>query len=164
MDGAEHPWRLPMVLLGATRAHLSQTHRLLAERGHPDTRPVHGFALQAVGNGSTTSEVAGVLGVSKQAAAKTIQVLEKQGYVERTIDSHDARRKLVVPTPKGEDFLRKSVEVFAEIRSAWDDAIGTRRLAQLEHDLDTLCGDMPVRLDAIGWLGADGRPEESTLE
>lgn len=153
----ENPWRLPLVLLGATRSHLTRAHRLLAERGHPDTRPVHGFALQAIGEGSTTSEVAAALGVSKQAAAKTIQMLETQGYLVRAGDPQDARRKLLLPTTKAHDFLRVSVEVFAEIRADWADDIGADRLTQLEHDLDTLGGDQAQRLDMSGWLSEGGR-------
>jgi DNA-binding MarR family transcriptional regulator len=152
------PWALPTVLLGATRAHLKQTHRLLAERGHPNTRPVHGFALQAIGPGSTTVEVAAALGVSKQAAGKTVQMLEDQGYVVRTTDPNDGRRKIIVPTERGHDFLQRSVEAFAQVRAAWADEIGSQRLAQLEHDLDVLCDDQNLRLDTAGWVGATADP------
>lgn len=146
-------WELPLVLLGALRAHLDDTHRRLAERGHPDTRPVHGFALQAVGRGSTATEVASRLGVSKQAAAKTLDLLERQGYVERAPDAADGRRKLVRPTSRGEDFLRQSVAVFEEVRAEWAERIGPRRLRSLHEDLRVLGGDSARRLDVQSWLG-----------
>ncbi|MQA01220.1 MAG: MarR family transcriptional regulator [Streptosporangiales bacterium] len=146
------PWDLPLALLGATRAHLGEAHRLLAERGHPDTRPVHGFALQAVGDGATATEVASRLGVTKQAAAKTIELLEQQGYVARSVDAGDRRRKLVVPTDRGRDFLAASVAVFAEIREKWSATLGVRRLSQLERDLATVAGSTSLRLDLPGWL------------
>jgi DNA-binding MarR family transcriptional regulator len=146
-------WELPLVLLGALRSHLDDTHRRLAERGHPDTRPVHGFALQAVGRGSSATEVASRLGVSKQAAAKTLDLLERQGYVEREPDSADARRKLVRPTARGEDFLRQSVAVFEEVQAEWAERIGPRRLRALHEDLRVLGADSARRLDLQSWLG-----------
>ena len=146
-------WELPLVLLGALRAHLDESHRRLAERGHPDTRPVHGFALQAVGAGATATEVAGRLGVSKQAAAKTLGLLEQQGYVERAVDATDARRKVVRPTERGQDFLRQSVAVFEEIRAEWADRVGAERLEALHRDLWVLGADSARRLDLQSWLG-----------
>jgi len=146
-------WELPLVLLGALRAHLDESHRRLAERGHPDTRPVHGFALQAVGAGGTATEVAARLGVSKQAAAKTLALLEQQGYVEKAVDTADARRKVVRPTERGEDFLRQSVVVFEEIRVEWADRVGAERLEALHRDLWVLGAGASRRLDVQSWLG-----------
>lgn len=146
-------WELPLVLLGALRSHLEESHRRLAERGHPDTRPVHGFALQAVGRGATATEVAGRLGVSKQAAAKTLALLEQQGYVEKAADTTDARRKVVRPTARGEDFLQQSVVVFEEIRTEWAAQVGAERLEALHRDLWVLGADSTRRLDLQSWLG-----------
>ena len=146
-------WELPLVLVGALRAHLDESHRRLAERGHPGTRPVHGFALQAVGAGATATEVASRLGVSKQAAAKTLTLLERQGYVERAVDTADARRKVVRPTGRGEDFLQQSVFVFEEIRADWASRVGGERLEALTADLRVLGADSARRLDLQSWLG-----------
>ena len=145
------PWDLPLALLGAARAHLDRTHELLSELGHPDTRPVHGFALQAVADGATATEVAARLGVTKQAAAKTVAMLEDQGYVARSVDPDDARRRIVVRTVRGTDFLAASVTAFEEVRHAWANVIGEKRLAALEHDLCQLAGDASRRLDLPGW-------------
>ncbi len=152
-EPAAPAWELPLVLVGALRAHLDESHRRLAERGHPDTRPVHGFTLQAVGSGATATEVASRLGVSKQAAAKTLSLLEQQGYVERAPDTADARRKVVRPTRQGEDFLRQSVVVFEEIRAEWAARIGPERLESLHDDLRVLGADSTRRLDLQSWLG-----------
>lgn len=59
----------------------------MARHGHADVRPVHGFALQAIGpGGATAAELGRRLGVPKQAAGKTIDALEGLGYVERAIE------------------------------------------------------------------------------
>jgi DNA-binding MarR family transcriptional regulator len=55
-------------------------------------------------SGARTSRLARVdvgrlLGISKQAAGKTIDRLEQLGYAERAADATDGRRKLVRLTP-----------------------------------------------------------------
>jgi DNA-binding MarR family transcriptional regulator len=80
------------LLVGAFRSLIDELHRTLAENGHDKARPLHGFALQAIGpDGSTTSQLGRRLGVSKQAAAKTVASLERAGYIRREPDSADAR-------------------------------------------------------------------------
>ena len=64
---------LPLLLLLGFQTLVDQLHAELADQGHPDARPAHGFALQAIGpDGITATELGRRLGVSKQAAAKTI--------------------------------------------------------------------------------------------
>jgi DNA-binding MarR family transcriptional regulator len=106
-----------------------------------------------VGAEATAPEVAGRLGVSKQAAAKTLGLLEQQGYGERAVDSTDARRKVVRPTERGQDFLRQSVAVFEEIRAEWADRVGAERLEALHRDLWVLGADSARRLDLQSGLG-----------
>lgn len=89
---------LPLLLLAGFRTLIDDLHAELARQGHPDLRPLHGFVLQAVGNGTTASELGQRLGVSKQAAGKTVDRLVALGYLERADDPADARRKLVRPT------------------------------------------------------------------
>src|SRR5580658_491145 len=65
-------FELPLLLVGAFRSLIDELHAELARQGHDLARPVHGFALQAIGpEGVTVSELGRRLGVSKQAAAKT---------------------------------------------------------------------------------------------
>src|SRR6202008_1175695 len=65
-------FELPLLLAAAFRTLIDRLHDQLAPRGHPDARPIHAFALQAIGpDGATVSELGRRLGVSKQAAAKT---------------------------------------------------------------------------------------------
>ena len=84
-------FELPLLLVASFRTLVDALHRELAERGHPDARPLHGFALQAIGpDGVTTSELGRRLGVSKQGAAKTAAGLERIGYIAREADpEHD---------------------------------------------------------------------------
>jgi DNA-binding MarR family transcriptional regulator len=144
-------YELPFLLIGAFRALVDQLHAELAMRGHPNARPLHGFALQAVGDGLTVSELGRRLGVTKQAAAKTASGLERLGYVARTRDPSDGRAWRVRRTPRGDELLALSAELFARARAGWVDELGARRVADLEDALESIGG--PSRWgDIPGWI------------
>ena len=83
-EGPGPAWELPLLLLAGFRSVIDEAHADLALRGHPDLRPAHGFAMQAIGTfGATAADVGRRLGVSKQAAGKTIERLAELGYVQR---------------------------------------------------------------------------------
>ncbi|GAA1268560.1 MarR family winged helix-turn-helix transcriptional regulator [Kitasatospora nipponensis] len=147
-------FELPLLLFAGFRSIIDELHAELARQGHPDLRPAHGFALQAVGpTGTTASEVGRRLGVSKQAAGKTIDRLQAVGYLERADDPADARRKLVRLTPYGVDALARSAAVFETLRARWAAELGAERLRQLEDDLRTMAPAAFFRLDVAGWFG-----------
>ncbi|WP_055568421.1 MarR family winged helix-turn-helix transcriptional regulator [Streptomyces atriruber] len=146
-------YELPLLLFAGFRTLIDRLHTELARQGHPDVRPAHGFAMQAVGpDGATASEVGRRLGVSKQAAGKTVDRLIALGYATRTDDPADARRKLVRLTPHGIDALRRSAAIFDELRTEWAATLGTDRLADLEAGLRTVVPPDAFRLDAAGWM------------
>jgi DNA-binding MarR family transcriptional regulator len=148
-------FELPMLLFAGFRSIIDELHAELGRRGHPDLRPAHGFALQAIGHGgATATETGRRLGVSKQAAGKTIERLEELGYVHRAGDETDRRRKLIRLTPTGTAALAMSALIFSDIRSRWESALGPDQLAALEADLRAMFGGDTFRLDVPGWLGA----------
>ncbi|MFD7441475.1 MarR family winged helix-turn-helix transcriptional regulator [Streptomyces sp. NPDC059909] len=147
-------YELPLLLFAGFRTLIDRLHAELARQGHPDVRPAHGFAMQAVGaGGATASEVGRRLGVSKQAAGKTVDRLVALGYAERVDDPADARRKTVRLTPHGLDALARSAAVFDELRAEWARALGAERLGALEDGLRTVVSADAFRLDAAGWFG-----------
>jgi DNA-binding MarR family transcriptional regulator len=135
------------------RVLIDELHAELARQGHPDLRPMHGFVMQAVGHGTTAVELGRTLGVSKQAAGKTIETLERTGYVERAVDPADTRRKLVRLTPRGIDALGRSARIFDTLRRRWADELGEDRLRALEADLRKVTPADLFRLDTPGWFG-----------
>ncbi|MFF0248756.1 MarR family winged helix-turn-helix transcriptional regulator [Streptosporangium sandarakinum] len=147
-------FELPLRLLLGFRVLIDDLHAELARQGHPDMRPMHGFVLQAIGHGGTTAADLGrILGISKQAAGKTIDTLQNLGYVERGHDPGDARRKVVRLTPRGIDSLIRSAQIFDELRARWAAVIGAERLRALEADLRALTPGDLFRLDVPGWFG-----------
>ncbi|UFQ16367.1 MULTISPECIES: MarR family winged helix-turn-helix transcriptional regulator [Streptomyces] len=147
-------YELPLLLFAGFRALIDRLHAELARQGHPDLRPAHGFAMQAIGvGGATASEVGRRLGVSKQAAGKTVDRLVALGYAARADDPADGRRKLIRLTPHGIDALRRSAVIFEELRAEWAERIGAERLDALQDDLSAVIPPEAFRLDAAGWLG-----------
>ena len=147
-------YELPLLLFAAFRGIIDELHARLAREGHPDVRPAYGFAMQAIGlDGATATEVGRSLGISKQAAGKTIDRLAELGYAGRLDDPADGRRKLVRLTPRGIDSLVRSAAIFAELRDGWARQLGPQRLHELEADLRAVVPSGGFRLDVAGWFG-----------
>jgi DNA-binding MarR family transcriptional regulator len=149
MSGAEMALRL----FGAFRSLVDDLHDELARHGHPHVRPAHGFALQAIGqDGATASELGVLLGVSKQAAGKTVDGLATLGYVERMADPTDARRRTVVVTAAGREVLRLSAEIFERLRAEREQQVGAVRMRETEEALRRLDRTTTLQVDAAAWL------------
>jgi DNA-binding MarR family transcriptional regulator len=146
-------FELPLRLLLAFRVLIDELHAELARQGHPDTRPMHGFVFQAIGpDGTTAAEMGRRLGISKQAAGKTIDSLERLGYLERGPDPRDARRKVVRLTGRAVDMLERSARIFDDLRARWAEIIGAERLRAMEADLRQVTPPDMFRLDVPGWF------------
>jgi DNA-binding MarR family transcriptional regulator len=147
-------FELPVLLAGAFRALIDALHLELAGHGHPEARPIHGFALQAIGaDGATVSELGRRLGVSKQAAAKTAASLERLGYVVRQQHATDARAVQLRRSLRGNELLALSAEVFTRLRAEWARELGAERISQLEDDLERIAVAGGAKLgDLPGWL------------
>jgi DNA-binding MarR family transcriptional regulator len=137
-------FELPLLLLGAFRAIIDELHAELARLGHPGARPIHGFALQALGpDGVTIGELGRRLGVSKQAAAKTAKHLEEIGYAARAPHPDDGRSAVLTRTELGTEMLGLSALIFERQRERWAELLGGERLGTLEDDLAALAGQPP---------------------
>jgi DNA-binding MarR family transcriptional regulator len=151
---AERGWELPQLLAGAFRAIIDDLHDQLADAGHPGARPIHGFALQAVGrDGVTVSELGRRLGVTKQAAAKTVASLETLGYVHRVAHPEDQRAALVKRAALGDEMLALSAQIFGRIHAEIAERLGKAQLEALEAALNRIASHRSPKLgDLPGWL------------
>jgi DNA-binding MarR family transcriptional regulator len=133
---------LAMLLLGGFEAMVDEVRAGLAEQGHPGVRAGHEFAMTAIEAGAdTTSELGRRLGVSKQAAAKTVAALQNLGYVAGEPDPSDARRQLLRVTDRGHEMTTLGAALFDKIHARWSRQLGPRTLAALESTLQQLSAD-----------------------
>lgn len=135
----------------------------LARRGFPDVSPTHDFALHSIlGGAENASDLGRALSVTKQAAAKTIAVLEERGYVARQADPDDRRKMRLRVTDRGMSLLREGEAVFDEMRDELGSRVGADALASLERTLRELVGDDAIRLDSPGSPPGGGEPGRGT--
>ncbi|ONM46853.1 MarR family winged helix-turn-helix transcriptional regulator [Nocardia donostiensis] len=157
MSTATGGHELPLRMLLGFRSAVDEVHAELAENGHPDLRPLHGFVFQAIGraggrNGCTAADLGRILGISKQAAGKHVESLERLGYLAPGRDPADARRKVYTLTPRAVDALEQSERAFARTHRRWAATIGAERLAALEADLRLLVPGEIFGLDTPSWF------------
>ncbi|WP_205797193.1 MarR family winged helix-turn-helix transcriptional regulator [Microbacterium enclense] len=121
----------------------------LDRRGHPGVTATLEFALVAIRAGAGDASALGrALGVSKQAAAKTIATLETLGYVRREPDPVDARRKLLTISERGEEMTVLGAAAFDRLRLRWAESVGIADVERAERALAVLLdldGISPVR-------------------
>lgn len=133
--GTPHP-PLARLLAIAYRALVDDLHSDLRERGWRDVRPAYGFVLLAARERTTTSsEIASLMGITKQAASKLVDGMAAAGYVARGGETNDARRKPVSLTPRGEALLGTVEEIYARLEGQWAQVIGAGAMERLRDDL-----------------------------
>jgi len=111
-----------------------QRHMLerLHERGFDDLDAAHLNVFQYPGpQGARPSELAGRLGVSKQALNYLLGELERRGYLERRSDPEDLRSRRIVLTRRGVAAAHVIRDAVAELETRWARELGEKRYAQL---------------------------------
>lgn len=137
---------LALLLLSGFRSLADAATAELANRGYPDFRPVHDLAMRSISAGAdNASELGRRLSVSKQAAAKTILVLQERGFVARDADPRDGRRKRLQVTKLGWKVLQTGEAIFDELRERWEKQIGSAELAKVEKTLTKLVSPLPEK-------------------
>jgi DNA-binding MarR family transcriptional regulator len=111
-------------------------HERLAARGWTDVRPAFGFVLLATRDGpATATDLAELMGTTKQAASKLVDTMEAAGYVRRGRGPGDARRRPVELSSRGVDLLAAVEVIYAELEAEWAEALGRARVEGLRGDL-----------------------------
>ncbi len=156
--------RLPPLPEGAEPHVAALTGRLLevvrrALRG-PEwegLRSSHFRLLSAVpATGSTISDLAVALAMTKQGVGQFVTSLQASGHVEVTTDAHDRRRRVVRRTDAGD---RVVAEVDATIRALeqhWSDLVGPDRYAAFRSVLEQIALAAPEHADGEVPGGGDG--------
>ena len=146
----------------AYRSLVDGLHERLREQGWTDVRPAFGFVLLAARGGPTTStELAILMGTTKQAASKLVDTMTAAGYVRRATPAGDARRRPVELTPRGDELLTAVEVIYADLEAAWAATLGDGRLELIRTDLvKVLAGDDGKSLPPVRptWCRRPPRP------
>lgn len=127
---------LARLMAMAFRSMIDELHRRLDERGWGELRPAHGFVLVNVRDRVTTAQdVARLMGMSKQAAAKLVDAMVALGLVVRVEHPDDKRAFQIGLTPRGQDALTAVEAIYLEIESDWAETIGRAHVEQMRIDL-----------------------------
>jgi DNA-binding MarR family transcriptional regulator len=142
-DPAEADLSLASLFTGWALA--DEIQRRLAADGFEDARFADGVVFQHLVSGPVTiSTLAERLGVTQQAASKSVVDLEKRGYLRREPDPADARARQVVLTARGDAVIAAA----RKHRSALDAEL---RQALGDHQVEAA---RRLLVDVISRLGA----------
>jgi len=133
----DRPGEVPLLLGLAFRAMNDHLHSRLAQLGREPVRPAHGYVFRYLSGhpAATMVDLAAHLGVTKQAASKTVTELVDWGYLDRRPHPADRRAQILRLTDRGQEYVRLADQLWAEAEQEWADLIGPERLAAVHHDL-----------------------------
>jgi len=120
----------------AYRQLIEGLHERLREEGWTDVRPAFGFVLLAAQAGPTTAtELAELMGTTKQAASKLVATMVETGYVAHKRSAGDGRERPIELTARGRRLLTAVERIYDELESGWADVIGAAGVQRLKRDL-----------------------------
>jgi DNA-binding MarR family transcriptional regulator len=95
--------------------------------------------LRCIAQGiATSTEIARVLGVSKQAIGKTVSSLERRRYLARSVNDADRRASIVTMSAQGKGLVERSIRAAKELDARALRLLGKRDLARLKAWLSLL--------------------------
>jgi DNA-binding MarR family transcriptional regulator len=144
IDAPPHDGGHPLARLFAIalRSMVDELHHRLSERGWADVRPAFGFVLLATREQAITgTELATLMGTSKQAASKLITAMTIAGYIEPTNSAADARHRPFRITDRGLQLLGAVEQIYAELEAEWAEVIGESHVENLRRDLTSVLTD-----------------------
>jgi DNA-binding MarR family transcriptional regulator len=141
---------LPLAALFAGWAMADEVQRRIAADGLEDLRMADGVVFQHLVPGPLAiGELARRLGVSQQAASKSVADLERRGYVLRAADPADGRARHAVLTERGEAAIAAGRRHRAAIQAELAARLGAERVEgarrALVDVLEALGGTAAVR-------------------
>jgi DNA-binding MarR family transcriptional regulator len=111
-------------------------NNLILRHGHTGLRiNFEPYISMAAGDGIRLSDIADVLGISRQAANQTVNQVEAAGYIQRRADPADGRAKRLVTTRRGRALLRDGARESARQQAALGAILGKEALRRVTRDL-----------------------------
>lgn len=137
-DYSKHMF-LSRLLVKSYRIVQSMNGSYLRSLGYENFKIGHIIVLMNLAEqGVTTTDLAKIAKVSKQAMSKLVNELIKEGYIISTENPQDLRSSLLFCTEKGNHFLEDLMKSRAHIEQKFAEIVGQERLVELNHLLSEI--------------------------
>ncbi len=83
-------------------------------------------------------ELAKKLGTSPASVGVSLKKLEHKGYISRTVADNDSRANIIQLTPKGDDFIENSHELFQKLDKETFEGFSDEEMNLLDNFMDRL--------------------------
>lgn len=112
---------------------------LTLKHGHSQLRiNFEPYIAIAGDKGARLSDIAQLLGISRQAANQTANQIEDAGYLARTPDPSDGRAKLLTPTPRAKALRKQGTREALRLQQQLGDYVGELELQQATANIARL--------------------------
>lgn len=123
----------------AWQAHRDRLYERVTAAGFPNVTRAQFELIRWPGmDGQRPGELAGSLGLSKQAVNDLLGELERNGYIERRAHAGDRRARIVHLTGRGQRLQRTAHDTSRELEAAWAASIGAKRFTALRSTLQDM--------------------------
>jgi DNA-binding MarR family transcriptional regulator len=130
---------LAILIVGAARVVADRLGQAVELAGVEDMRTPFGYVIRAVADRDRTlTELADLLGVSKQAAIKVVDEMEARGFLSRFPDPNDRRVKVLRLTDKGRKVRRTALAASRAMERELRRELGDAPVDGLRDALDAL--------------------------
>lgn len=127
-------------LLGVARYLQSTMMSALQQQyGHDNLRLGFSPYITLLGEGDKRlTDLAEILGISRQACNQAAKQVEAAGYIERTADPEDGRAKQLTLSPRGIKLRRDGLRIVAELDQQFAEIIDSSRIIDASKSLQKL--------------------------
>ena len=127
-------------ILGVTlHAQAEIMNALTLEHGHSRLRiSYEPYITIAARQGVRLSDMAALLGISRQAANQTARQIEAAGYLQRAPDPSDGRARLLVTTPRGRTLIRQGSREANRVQAEFTGLAGRAAVERANRSLIAL--------------------------
>jgi DNA-binding MarR family transcriptional regulator len=140
---------LAILVVGAARVAADRLGGAVARAGIDDMRAPYGYVIRALADRDRTlTELAGLLGVSKQAAIKVVDEMEARGFLTRAASPDDRRVKLLQLTTKGRKVRRAALAASRKMERELRGELGDAAVDDMRGALEQLLARHDALADA----------------
>jgi DNA-binding MarR family transcriptional regulator len=139
-------------LLGVARyLQTSMMHTLQEQCGHEHLRLGFASYITLLGEGDKRlTDLAEILGISRQACNQAVKQIEAAGYIERAADPIDGRAKQLTLSPRGVKLRRDGLRCVTQLDKQFADIVGAASITDTSRSLWEIYQNLSLGLTPHG--------------